>query len=226
MGIQWVTGWTCLHYLCEQIARVFTGLPCSFGRDTWKRKTLKPLEDRVTKDHDGEPERRVSFMEEAAKILHKMPASRVPSYTAKTACHVCVRFKWWRQRNLSMHSPHPRFKGSFANAERASGKIPHAFTIKSPCHRKEFAVSLGWLGTLSKIPTLNAVFLMVKSWTLESRVRQGCYITEMNANYVRRLRDGPCSRARTRNQRYKDWKRMELALFGDDMIVCVKIHYL
>lgn len=158
MGIQWVTGWTCLHYLCEQIARVFTGLPCSFGRDTWPRKTLKPLEDRVTKDHDGEPERRVSFMEEVAKIFHKMPASRVPSYTAKTARHVCVRFKWWRQRNLSTHSPQPRLKGSFANAERASGKIPQAFTIKSPCHRKEFAVSLGWLGTLSKIPTLNAVF--------------------------------------------------------------------
>lgn len=174
MGIQWVTGWTCLHYLCEQIARVFTGLPCYLGKDTWKRKTLK---DRVTKDHDGEPERRVSFTEEAAKILHKMPASRVPSYTAKTMCHVCVRFKWWRQRNLSMHSPHPRFKGSFANAGRASGKIPHTFTIKSPCHRKEFAVSLGWLGTLSKIPTLNAVFLMVKSWTLESRVRQGVAIS-------------------------------------------------
>lgn len=136
---QWATaGWTFLYYPREQVVRVFTGLPCCFGRDMEKRESLKPL-GVETKKHRGDSEGRMFCTGETANILHTAQIS-----IQRRQCVVSVSGLSVGDRETCERThPMSRLKSSFANAGREAGKIPHAFTIKGPCHRKEFAVSLG-----------------------------------------------------------------------------------
>lgn len=97
----------------------------------------------VIKKHKEESERRMFCTEEATNTLHKAPVCRVQFYTAKMTVVSVSGLSVGDRGSCECTHPMSRLKGSFANAGREVGKIPQAFTIKGPCHRKEFAVSLG-----------------------------------------------------------------------------------